>query len=69
MAYQAERRAHLDLQINLLDEQETTAVLQLLQRICRHLGLETDPSEKVNQLTQETDVHKLVNELDKKLPN
>ncbi len=69
MAYQAERRAHLDLQINLLDEQETTAVLQLLQRICRHLGLGTDPSEKVNQLTQETDVHKLVNELDKKLPS
>lgn len=69
MAYQAERRAHLDLQINLLDEQETTAVLQLLQRICRHLGLETDPSEKVNQLTRETDVHKLVNELDKKLPS
>jgi uncharacterized membrane protein len=68
MSYQAERRAHLDLQINLLAEQETTAILQLLQRICRHLGLEADTSGKVNQLTQETDVHTLVNELDKKLP-
>jgi len=37
---QADRRAHLDLQINLLAEQEATMTLRLLQRICRHLGLE-----------------------------
>jgi len=69
MSYQADRRAHLDLQINLLAEQETTAILQLLQRMCRHIGLETDTSEKVDQLIKETDVHTLVNELDKKLPS
>jgi len=68
MAYQADRRAHLDLQINLLAEQETTTMLQLIERICRHLGVDTTTSEKVNQLSQETDVHTLVSELDKKLP-
>ena len=68
MSYQADRRAHLDLQINLLAEQETTAMLQLIERICRRLGVDTTTSEKVNQLIQETDVHRLVNELDKKLP-
>jgi uncharacterized membrane protein len=68
MAYQADRRAHLDLQINLLAEQETTMILQLLQRIYRHLGVDSETSEKVNQFSKETDIHTLVNELDKKLP-
>jgi uncharacterized membrane protein len=36
---QAEKRAHLDLQVNLLAEQESTIALQLLQRICEHLGI------------------------------
>jgi uncharacterized membrane protein len=68
MAYQADRRAQLDLQINLLAEQETTTILQLIQRIYRHLGVDIDTSEKVNQFTKETDIPTLVNELDKKLP-
>ena len=69
MSHQADKRAHLDLQINLLAEQEATMMLQMLQRICRHLGLETETSdEEVRQLIKETDVHTLVNELEKKLP-
>ena len=68
MASQADRRAQLDLQINLLAEQETTTMLQLLQRIYRHLGVDSETSEKVNQFTKETDIATLVNELDKKLP-
>jgi uncharacterized membrane protein len=68
MSYQADRRSQLDLQINLLAEQETTAILQLLQRICRHLGVDSETSEKINQFTKETDIPTLVNELAKKLP-
>ena len=34
---QADKRAHLDLQIDLLAEREMTAVLQILQDIASHL--------------------------------
>jgi uncharacterized membrane protein len=36
----AEQRGHLELQINLLAEQETTKTLQLLQVICERLGID-----------------------------
>src|SRR5262249_48756586 len=36
---QADARAHLDLQINLLSEQEATKMLQMLQKLCEHHGL------------------------------
>jgi len=70
MSHQADKRAHLDLQINLLAEQETTIMLQMLQRICRHLGLEAVTTiEEVQQLGKKTDIHTLVTELEKKLPS
>ena len=70
MSHQADKRAHLDLQINLLAEQETTIILQMLQRICHHLGIETATTkEEAQQLGKKTDIHTLVNELEKKLPN
>jgi uncharacterized membrane protein len=37
---QADQRAHVALQVSLLAEQETTKMLQLLQSICNHLGLQ-----------------------------
>ena len=39
MTMQADRRAHLDLQVNLLAEQEATAMVRMLERITLHLGL------------------------------
>ena len=35
----SERRNHLDLQINMLAEQETTEILRLLRLLCEHSGL------------------------------
>jgi uncharacterized membrane protein len=68
MTSQADKRAHLDLQVNLLAEQEATMMLKLLQRICRHLGLEDEvPDEEVQQLVKRTDVRTLVHELEKEL--
>jgi uncharacterized membrane protein len=40
MSLKADQRSHLDLQINLLAEREATKVIQLLQRISKHLGIE-----------------------------
>jgi uncharacterized membrane protein len=38
-AKMSERRNHLDLQINMLAEQETTEILRLLRLLCEHSGV------------------------------
>ncbi len=44
----AERRSHLDLQINLLSEQENTKVLSMLESIVKHLDIpDSDPEVAV----------------------
>jgi uncharacterized membrane protein len=42
----SERRNHLDLQINMLAEQETTEILRLLTMLCRRAGVDIDDEEK-----------------------
>ena len=69
MARQAERRSHLDLQVGMLSEQELTTMLQMLQKLCQHMGVNVDSSKKVVQsFSKTTDVHKLASELEDKLP-
>jgi uncharacterized membrane protein len=69
MIRQADRRAHLDLQISLLAEQETTAVLHTLQRIARQIGLPEDPSEaEATKLSEQTNVNQMVRTLEEQLP-
>jgi uncharacterized membrane protein len=68
MSYIAERRNHLDLQINLLTEREVTRLLQITDRLARHVGVELEPKDDLcHELAQETRVDKLMEELDKKL--
>src|SRR5947207_2475459 len=45
MIKQADRRVHLDLQVNMLAEQQATLTLELVRRIALRLGVEpvTDP--------------------------
>ena len=64
---QSERRAHLDLQINLLAEQESTKTVALLERIAAHLHvpIPTDPSER--ELAAPTDIRDVVSTLDRAL--
>ncbi len=69
MTKEADKRAHLDLQINLLAEQEGTVMLKLLQKICEHLGIEAEGDEALQEMIEETDVHQLAEELEEKLPN
>jgi uncharacterized membrane protein len=69
MARQSERRSHLDLQVGMLSEQELTTMLQMLQKLCQHMGVNVDSSkQEVQSFTKTTDVHKLANELENKLP-
>lgn len=41
----SERRNHLDLQINLLAEQETTEIIRLLHLLCERAGVTLDEAE------------------------
>ena len=70
MAHQADRRAHLDLQINLLAEQENTMMLRMLERLCEQQGIKTESvNEEIQALFEKTDLHALMHELEKQLPD
>jgi uncharacterized membrane protein len=64
----ADKRAHLDLQVNLLAEQELTAILRVVCRIADETGVELkgcDPN--LDQLLGRTDVRVLNDELTKQM--
>ena len=65
---EADKRAHLNLQVDLLTEQESTIALRLLQRICHHLGIATATEEKDGDLAATTDVTAVVDRLETKMP-
>jgi len=70
MSRQSERRAHLDLQVSMLSEQELTTLLQMLQKLCQHMGVNVDSSkQEVQSFSKTTDVEKLASELEDKLPD
>src|SRR5580704_13529514 len=59
MARQSERRSHLDLQVGMLSEQELTMVLQMLNKLCEHAGVDVKAAAKrVEEFGENTDVHK-----------
>lgn len=65
LALQADKRSHLDLQIDLLAEQEMTAVLQLLQDIARHLDVQTTVTpEQLQDLMKKTDLRRLTDRME-----
>jgi uncharacterized membrane protein len=69
MARQAERRSHLDLQVGMLAEQELTTMLQMLQKLCQHAGVDVKSANlQVQGFSETTDVGKLASELEEKLP-
>jgi uncharacterized membrane protein len=66
----ADRRAHLDLQVNLLAEQEITTILKLVQEIRTHLGIaSTENDADIERQLVPTDVQQLSTELEQHLPN
>jgi uncharacterized membrane protein len=67
MSRQSELRTHLNLQLEMLVEQELTTVLQLVKKLCEKAGIEEDEPQ-VSRLTKATDVEKLAEELEQKLP-
>jgi len=67
MSKEADLRAHLNLQMSLLMEQELTAVLHVVTGIGEKYGIDAE-KHPVSQLLEPTDVAILADELEKKLP-
>jgi uncharacterized membrane protein len=66
MGKQADLRANLDLQIDLLVEREMTAMLQLLRDIASHLDVDTHvTTDTLSDLIKKTDIKTLANEVDR----
>ncbi len=62
---QADLRANLDLQIDLLVEREMTAVLQLLKDIASHLDVDTSiTTDKLSDLIKKTDINQIAEDMD-----
>ena len=69
MTRQAEKRAHLDLQVDMLAEQELTAILQMVQGLCQKHGVEVVfRDDRLEELVRETDVHQVAAALEDRLP-
>lgn len=65
---QADQRSHLDLQVNLLAESESTAILKMLRALCKHEGLKIADDPEIEDLAARTEPKTLVNELQTQLP-
>ena len=67
----ADRRNHLDLQVNLLAEQENTEMLRLLRAIARKLEVQTSEVEAKleDALSEETNLETLLTQIEKRLEN
>ncbi|WP_198087232.1 DUF1003 domain-containing protein [Variovorax sp. E3] len=62
-AEENERRHHLDLQINLLNEREMTALLRLVTRMAEKMELPPDSHEEVRALAERTDPGKVLHQI------
>lgn len=71
MSQRTERRDHLHLQVALLTEQELTLVLRMLRQVSErlHIPPETDDAAKADRMTEETNVHELMEILKRELPS
>jgi len=69
MAKWAERRDHLNLQVDLLTEKEVTKLLHMVRAICRHLELnELVEDKELSELSERTSVESLTQRLEDTLP-
>ena len=69
MSQEADKRAQLDLQINLLAEKEATMTLRMLQEISEHLGITGSAKKDLQALLKETKIEELANKLEEALPS
>lgn len=70
LGHRADRRAHLDLQVNLLSEKEITAALQMLTLVSERLGIDPQHADpEITEMQGSTAVEELARDLHEKLPD
>lgn len=63
-AQQSDRRAKVDLQVNLISEQEITKIMSLVAEIHDHLGLRGEHDQELEQMQDKTNVEHIANAVD-----
>jgi len=63
-ALQADRRAKVDLQINLIAEEEITKLIGMVQRVQTHLGLPETDDPITHEMGQPTPIEQIAEALD-----
>ncbi len=69
MQFLADRRDHLDLQVNLMTEQEVSLVIEMLDRISQKLGVRHDDHEKALELSRTATLEHLAEQLRNSYPD
>ncbi len=64
-ALQADRRAKIDLQVNMIAERETTKILIMIEEIQQHLGIGTQSDSEITILRKRTNINQIADELDR----
>ncbi|HSE38169.1 MAG TPA: DUF1003 domain-containing protein [Blastocatellia bacterium] len=59
----ADRRADLDLQINMLSEHEITRILKLVDAVAEHLGIEVAEKHEVEELKKDVGAEAVLGEI------
>jgi uncharacterized membrane protein len=62
-----DRRAQLDLQVNLLSEQENTKMLELLERIARQVGVDVSDDAEVRAFEEATRPQKVLQQIEQSM--
>jgi uncharacterized membrane protein len=60
----ADKRAKIDLQVNMLSEQENTKLIGMVAEIHRYLGIHKSDDAEVKALKEEISVNKLADSMD-----
>jgi uncharacterized membrane protein len=69
MSVIADRRDHLDLQVNLLTERKATQIIQMLDRLSLHVGVDQHSDPDSRELGRHVAVEHLVDALERRLPD
>ena len=64
-ALQSDRRAKIDLQVNLISEQEITKIMSMVAEVHGHLGLGKSHDPELEHMQRETHVEHLADAVDK----
>jgi len=65
----SERRHHLDLQVNMLAEQESTEILRLLRMLCARSGVNFESNGTAHILEAETQHAEIVRQIQGEIEN